>query len=61
MASGDRLALTIRLTAVGRSSGIAVDTRYAHVWTMRDGRGVRVDAYRDPDAAALRELGDPAS
>ena len=61
VASGDRLALTIRLTAVGRSSGIAVDTRYAHVWTMRDGRGVRVDAYRDPDAAALRERGDPAS
>ena len=49
--AGDRLALTIHLTAVGRSSGIGVDTRYAHVWTMRDGRGVRVDAYREPEAA----------
>jgi ketosteroid isomerase-like protein len=53
--AGDRVALVIRLGAVGRSSGIAVDTRYAHVWTMRGGRGIRVDAYRDPEAA-LAEL-----
>jgi ketosteroid isomerase-like protein len=57
LVAGERLGLVIRLTAVGRSSGIGVDTRYAHVWTMRGGRGVRVDAYRDPDAA-LGELGD---
>ena len=53
--SGDRVALVIRLSAVGRASGIAVDTRYAHIWTMRDGRGIRVDAYRDPEVA-LRDL-----
>ncbi len=53
--AGDRLALVIHLSAVGRSSGIGVDTRYAHVWTMRGGRGVRVDAYRDPETA-IREL-----
>ena len=40
MPAGDRVAVVIHLSAVGRSSGIAVDTRYAHVWTMRDGRGV---------------------
>ncbi|HEY7151509.1 MAG TPA: nuclear transport factor 2 family protein [Solirubrobacterales bacterium] len=56
---GDRVALVIHLSAVGRSSGIAVDTRYAHVWTMREGRGVRVDAYRTPEAG-LRELEDSA-
>jgi ketosteroid isomerase-like protein len=55
--AGDRVAVVIHLSAVGRSSGIAVDTRYAHVWTMRDGRGVRVDAYRTPEAG-LRELED---
>ena len=47
---GDRIGLSIHLTAVGRASGLELDTRYAHVWTMRDGLGVRVDAYRDPDA-----------
>jgi ketosteroid isomerase-like protein len=52
---GDRVAVIIHLTATGRASGIEVDTRYAHVWTMHDGIGVRVDAYRDPDEAR-REL-----
>jgi ketosteroid isomerase-like protein len=54
--TGDRVAVLIHLTAVGRASGIEVDTRYAHVWTMREGKGVEVDAYRDPDVA-LRQLG----
>jgi ketosteroid isomerase-like protein len=46
----DRIGLSIHLTAVGRASGIELDTRYAHVWTIRDGLGARVDAYRDPEA-----------
>ena len=48
---GDRAALMIHLTARGRGSGAEVDARYAHVWTLRDGFGVRVDAYYDRDAA----------
>jgi hypothetical protein len=48
--NGDRIGLAIHLTAVGAASGVELDTRYAHVWTMRDGLGVRVDAYRDPGA-----------
>jgi ketosteroid isomerase-like protein len=47
---GDRVGLSIHLTAVGRASRLELDTRYAHVWTIRDGLGVRVDAYRDPEA-----------
>lgn len=48
--------LFIRLTARGRGSGIAVESRYAHLWVMREGRGVRVDAYyeRESALAALR-------
>jgi uncharacterized protein len=53
--SGERVAVLIHLRATGRASGIEVDTRYAHVWTMREGKGVEVDAYRDPEIA-LREL-----
>jgi ketosteroid isomerase-like protein len=48
---GDRAALMIHLTARGRGSGAQVDARYAHVWTVRDGRAVRVDAYDDREAA----------
>jgi uncharacterized protein len=56
--NGDRIGLLIHLTAVGRASGIELDTRYAHMWTMRDGLGVRVDAYREPEALRPAVLGD---
>jgi uncharacterized protein len=56
----DRVALLIHQTAVGRASGAEVNARYAHVWTVRDGVGVFVDAYRD-QADALRALGAPDS
>jgi ketosteroid isomerase-like protein len=46
-AVGDRVALFLHLVAEGRTSGARVDARYAHVWTMRDGKAVRVDAYYD--------------
>jgi ketosteroid isomerase-like protein len=55
--SGDRVAVLLHLFARGRGSGIEVEARYAHVWTMRDGKGVRVDAYADPDEA-LRSISD---
>jgi uncharacterized protein (TIGR02246 family) len=54
---GDRVAILLHLTAVGRQSGVEVNTRYAHVWRMRDGLGICVDAYRD-QAEALRALGE---
>ena len=51
--------LFIRLTASGKGSGIDVQSRYAHLWTMREGQGVRVDAYYDREQAlaALRAAG----
>ena len=50
------MLLFIRLTASGRGSGIDVESRYAHLWTLRGGKGVRVDAYYDRESAlaALR-------
>jgi ketosteroid isomerase-like protein len=52
----DCVLLFIRLTASGKGSGIDVQSRYAHLWLMREGRGVRVDAYYDRESAlaALR-------
>jgi ketosteroid isomerase-like protein len=56
----DCVLLFIRLAASGRGSGIDVESRYAHLWLMRDGRGVRVDAYYDRESAlaALRAAHD---
>ena len=47
----DKVAIYLHMHGRGKGSGIAVETRYAHVWTMRGGRGVRVDAYYDRDRA----------
>jgi ketosteroid isomerase-like protein len=56
----DCVLLFIRLAASGRGSGIDVESRYAHLWLMREGRGVRVDAYYDRESAlaALRAAHD---
>jgi uncharacterized protein len=47
--------LMLRSRVRGKGSGINVEAQYAHLWTMKDGRGVRVDAYFDRDEA-LRAL-----
>ena len=43
--------LFIHLRARGKGSGIEVDSRYAHLWQLSEGRGARVDAYYDRDQA----------
>jgi ketosteroid isomerase-like protein len=48
---GDRVALFLHSFSVGKGSGVEVEGRYAHVWTMRDGHGTRVDTYDDVTAA----------
>jgi ketosteroid isomerase-like protein len=48
---GDQVAVLLHLVARGRGSGIEVEARYAHLWTMREGKGVRVDAYADRERA----------
>lgn len=52
---GDRVLVNIRMRAVGRESGVEVSAHYAHLWTLRDGLGSRVEAYYDSEAA-LREF-----
>ncbi|MGH2924118.1 MAG: nuclear transport factor 2 family protein [Solirubrobacterales bacterium] len=49
--SGDKVGVFIHLTATGRGSSIPVDARYAHIWTMRDGLAIRVDAYYEESNA----------
>jgi len=53
---GDRVLVTIPLQATGRGSAADVDAHYAHLWTVSRGKGIRVDAFYDPDEAraALR-------
>jgi len=56
---GDRVVATVRFRARGRRSGIEVDARLYDVFTLRDGRIVRMDQYTERsealEAAGLRE------
>ena len=51
MAGEGSVLILLRSRSRGKGSGISVEARYAHLWTMRDGRGTRVDAYFDRDEA----------
>jgi ketosteroid isomerase-like protein len=48
---GDQVLVTVRHSGRGKVSGIEVDQRYAMVWTLRDGRAVRMEMYLTRDEA----------
>ena len=50
-AAGDRVAFVVRAEGTGRESGVPVDTRLGHVWSLRAGRIARWVVYRDPGEA----------
>jgi uncharacterized protein len=54
--SGDQVLVVVHHSGRGRTSGIEVDQRFAMVWTVRDGRAVRMDMYltRDEAVEAMR-------
>ena len=56
---GDRVVATVRFRARGRGSGVEVDARLYDVFTLRDGKIVRMDQFADQsealEAARLRE------
>jgi uncharacterized protein len=44
-----RLIAVVRQTGQGRTSGVEVDARLAHVWTVEDGRAVRWESVGQPE------------
>jgi ketosteroid isomerase-like protein len=48
---GDRLIALVHQSGTGRTSGIAVEARIAHVWTVRDGMAVRWQSYSSREEA----------
>jgi ketosteroid isomerase-like protein len=42
--SGDRVIVVFRFQGTGRGSGLSVDERLAHVWTIAGGKAVRMQA-----------------
>jgi uncharacterized protein len=56
VAAGDRIVVLHRLVMRSKGARVTIDSRVADVFTVRDGRVVRVDAYKDRDQA-LRDSG----
>jgi ketosteroid isomerase-like protein len=48
---GDELVVVVHQTGTGRSSGLPIETRLAHVWTVAGGKAVRWEAVADPEEA----------
>jgi ketosteroid isomerase-like protein len=48
---GDRVVAAIRFRARGRASGIAVDARLYDVFTLRDGKIIRMDQFSERSEA----------
>jgi ketosteroid isomerase-like protein len=51
VASGDKVLVVIMLRGRGRGSHVETVTQSAHVWTMRNGRAIRIEGYLDRDKA----------
>jgi uncharacterized protein len=47
--SDDRVVAIVRLVARGRGSGVELEVRPAHIWTMRRGRAVRLEVVPETD------------
>jgi ketosteroid isomerase-like protein len=53
---GERVLVTVRLGGRGRGSGVEIDARFYDVYTLRDGRIVRMDQFSDR-SEALEAMG----
>lgn len=54
-AQGAQVAVVVRYRARGRGSGVEVEGRESALWTIRDGRVVRYEWFREP-ADALEAM-----
>ena len=49
--AGERVAVIVNQQGRSKATGIPVEMRFAQVWTLRDGQGIRMQLYANPDDA----------
>ncbi len=54
--AGDDVVAIVRQRGRSKATGLPVDMHFAQLWTLRDGKQIRMRMYADPDAA-LRAAG----
>jgi ketosteroid isomerase-like protein len=50
-AGPDQVLAVLHQQGASKSTGLAVDMHFAQLWTMRDGKYLRMRMYSDPDEA----------
>ena len=53
---GDHVAVVLILRVRGRGSGVTLEERIAHLWTVAEGSATRLQVYTDPDDAIAEAL-----
>jgi ketosteroid isomerase-like protein len=54
--AGDKVVVLLRQRGRSKAAGMPVEMSFAMVWTVRDGRQMRMEMYSDP-AEALKAVG----
>jgi ketosteroid isomerase-like protein len=49
--AGDKVVVPVRFGGKARHSGIQAEFSVVHVWTLRDGKALRLDMYQNRDEA----------
>ena len=49
--AGERVVVILSQRGRSKATGIPVDMRFAQVWTLRDGRAIRMQMYANPEEA----------
>jgi ketosteroid isomerase-like protein len=47
----ERVMVTCRVSGRGKGSGVAIEGKIFHVWTLDDGIGTRLEIFNDPEQA----------
>jgi ketosteroid isomerase-like protein len=48
---GDRIAVLLKVRSRPRGSSAAIENRIGHLWTMRDGKAVRLEIFPEREKA----------
>jgi ketosteroid isomerase-like protein len=48
---GNRIMATTRITGKGKGSGVAIEAKIFHVWTLRDGMASRLEIFSNEEQA----------
>jgi ketosteroid isomerase-like protein len=49
--AGEQVVVVVEAFGTGIASGIELHERWAHVWTLREGKAIHMRLYRDADEA----------